>query len=1059
MLALPPGSLWQEPAGREIDRICDAFERDWLAAVNGSAPPRLELFLEQIDPPLHPDLLRELLELERHYRLKTSTPLPVENYLNRFSPFAGVVEEVFSGPANPLPPEAVPSTVDDAPASLADPAPSGSRGGEARPAQARPHGPPGLLGPYQLLRELGAGGMGKVYAGEDPVLNRPVALKVMKPEIARFPNARARFLREARVVAGIDHENIVPVFQVSEHEGTPYIVMPLLRGETLEARPQRDKAIPWREAVALAVQAAEGLAVAHGRGLIHRDVKPANLWLEPLPPERQTPVCPQRVKLLDFGLAYAGENEVRLTQSGMMMGTPGYLAPEQARGEKVTLLADLFSLGCVLYRMVTGTAPFAGPNIPTILRKLAKETPRSTRELNPDIPPALDRLIADLLAKDPAARPVSAAEVVKRLGELEAPVQPKALPKPAPRPARPSRRRPLQIAAAAAIAVASVGLCVVIIIKQSNGKTVAEVTGPPGIKVDVEKDKIVATLPPEPPTPPVTTLPKPPPVIPTSLVPPKGPLRPANPFENSVNDFAVGWDGTRWALSCTEADFAILRWERNAWMLQQHGVGTRVIGSPGGDCWHITGTGDVYSNGIHRWRRDRQGGRCVDLAISPTGKVFALGGPEKEKEGDDWPVLIAQFDDNPGVDIHRRTTFRREPTGKLKGVRLAVSPRNKGTVVTIRSNGDLYFGPTHLVGVKAFDVAASGTGSLYVLPLEPVNAAGEHSVLAYDGDYQTKHAWRPISGPTGVRIAGDFRKGFWLLNARGEPSYFRDQAEAENAQVPLIKLFTPVPPKRPLRPTDLTDKSVNDFAIGRDGTRWALSCTDTNGFNFGLLRWEGKGWKPHEPNGVRIGVDNQGNLWQIVLDGVVWSQGIVRWDLTREGGPAVDLAFAPNGTIYALGGPPEGDDWPVLIARFDDKPGVKIHDRTSFPREPTGKLKGVRIDVSPRGKGTVVTIHANGDVSFGPKHLVGVKAFDLAASGDGALYVLALEPVNAAGERTVLAYAGDYETSHVWRPIPGLTGVRIVADPRKGFWLLNARGEPTHFPQPQGNPKNDRKEE
>src|SRR5262249_11965745 len=149
--------------------------------------------------------------------------------------------------------------------------------------------------------------------------------------------------------------------------------MPLLKGESLEDRLKRDKQVPWREAVVLVRQTAEGLAAAHSSGMIHRDIKPANLWLEPLPEDRQTATCRHRVKVLDFGLASAGVNEARLTRSGAVMGTPGYMAPEQARGQKVDARADLFSLGCVLYRLVTGKAPFAAPNIAAMLRKIALE--------------------------------------------------------------------------------------------------------------------------------------------------------------------------------------------------------------------------------------------------------------------------------------------------------------------------------------------------------------------------------------------------------------------------------------------------------------------------------------------------------------------------------------------------------------------------------------------------------------------------------------------------------------------------------------------------------------
>src|SRR5579864_5912085 len=266
------------------------------------------------------------------------------------------------------------------------------------------------LGGYRIIKQLGAGGMGIVYLAEDPQLRREVALKVMRPEAAASAQARARFLREARAAARIEHDHIVTVHQVGEAEGAPFLVMPLLRGETLDERLQREPKPPLTEILRIGREIAEGLAAAHDGGLIHRDIKPANVWLEGKK---------SRVKLLDFGLARGGETDDRITQSGTVVGTPSYMAPEQAAGQTVDARGDLFSLGCILYQMTTGNRPFTGLNLMAVLHSLANHTPPPPAEVEPSVPPALSHLIARLLSKSPDARPGSAHQVAEELAALE----------------------------------------------------------------------------------------------------------------------------------------------------------------------------------------------------------------------------------------------------------------------------------------------------------------------------------------------------------------------------------------------------------------------------------------------------------------------------------------------------------------------------------------------------------------------------------------------------------------------------------------------------------------
>ncbi len=274
----------------------------------------------------------------------------------------------------------------------------------------------GRLGAYRVLRLLGQGGMGAVFLVEDPALQRHLALKVLLPQHAASAEAKARFVREAKAQAAVEHDHVVTIHQIGEDRGVPFLAMPLLKGQTLGDALQANPHVPVAEAVRIARETAEGLAAAHERRLIHRDVKPGNLWLEG---------SRRRVKVLDFGLARppSGSEPAGLepvTQTGAVVGTPAYMSPEQARGERVDARTDLFSLGCVLYQMLTGRRPFTAPNVTGVLIAVTTETPPRPATLNPSITPELDSLVMRLLAKNPAERPPSAEAVVEELRLVEA---------------------------------------------------------------------------------------------------------------------------------------------------------------------------------------------------------------------------------------------------------------------------------------------------------------------------------------------------------------------------------------------------------------------------------------------------------------------------------------------------------------------------------------------------------------------------------------------------------------------------------------------------------------
>jgi serine/threonine protein kinase len=263
----------------------------------------------------------------------------------------------------------------------------------------------GRIAQFDVMRVLGRGGMGVVLEAFDSRLQRHVALKFLDPELAEDETSRQRFCREARTAASITHENVVAVYQVekSADEGLPYLVMQLIAGESLEQRLLREKKLPFREIVRIGMQAAHGLAAAHDLGLIHRDIKPGNILLE---------TSQDRVKLTDFGLARAAE-DVKLTGTGFVSGTPLYMAPEQALGEQADPRSDLFSLGAVLYEMCAGEPPFAGNSALAILKQITDSKPRPLSELNSTVPDWLAHTIDRLLAKKPAERIQTAAHLAE----------------------------------------------------------------------------------------------------------------------------------------------------------------------------------------------------------------------------------------------------------------------------------------------------------------------------------------------------------------------------------------------------------------------------------------------------------------------------------------------------------------------------------------------------------------------------------------------------------------------------------------------------------------------
>jgi len=281
---------------------------------------------------------------------------------------------------------------------------------EPQASTAKRHGELARLGHYRILEVLGRGGMGQVFRAEDMRLKRQVALKVMNKKFSATPNSRVRFLEEARAMAAIDDDNVVTIYEVGESAGTLFMAMELLKGTTLENVARNGKAIATSDLIDIAKQLISGLAAAHRRGIVHRDVKPGNIWIE----------SPSgRVKVLDFGLALASSPVDSLADSSSVIGTPGYLSPEQARGERLDDRSDLFSAGVVLYELACGKPPFAAKKIPEQLIKILAHAPPRPDAIDPRVPHQVADMIMRLLAKEPRDRFRSATQCVDAWTQAE----------------------------------------------------------------------------------------------------------------------------------------------------------------------------------------------------------------------------------------------------------------------------------------------------------------------------------------------------------------------------------------------------------------------------------------------------------------------------------------------------------------------------------------------------------------------------------------------------------------------------------------------------------------
>jgi serine/threonine-protein kinase len=377
---------------RAINRVCESFE----SARRAGESPSISAYLDSFDQAGRNGLFRELLALEIELRRGEGESPVVEEYVARYPGREAAVREVFAEDARAEAERAGGRSLNQ----TTVPYPC------AEPGASPPGSEHATIGDYELLDEIARGGMGVVYRARHKGLKRLVALKmILSGQMATYQE-RQRFLREAELAANLDHPNIVPIYEVDEHEGRPFFSMKLIEGESLSRRVGRIVGDP-RAASRLIATLARAVHYAHGKGFLHCDLKPSNVLID----------AQGRPYLTDFGLARRAGVDSSLSISGAILGTPSYMAPEQATGSRAGLgpATDVYGLGAILYELLTGRPPFRSPTIMETVVQVLERDPAAPRDLRPEVPRELESICLKCLEKSPRERYATAEALAKEL--------------------------------------------------------------------------------------------------------------------------------------------------------------------------------------------------------------------------------------------------------------------------------------------------------------------------------------------------------------------------------------------------------------------------------------------------------------------------------------------------------------------------------------------------------------------------------------------------------------------------------------------------------------------